>query len=233
MEKQEVTREDYEFLWEINSLQHALISSSADPVVLRSVEEGADFDMNYFGGMYFDACEDREKAKETMLERVKSSEKDIREHFRLHKVCLDSLLAMDGAIITNDREEFAENCQNLCESALEYVEVVKTHKDRLREKNFLIYPCCPPGHLFHILNGSYVKNCSFNEFEIYSSAEIGIKKIQEQIIDFKIKSEKLPHIALPLNEQEGAGLLDDNFRGILRINKQLLERVGLNLTFAS
>jgi len=228
MEEQEVSRGDYEFLWRIMSLQHALVSSAADPVVLRKVREGADFDMAVFSGMYYDCCENEARAKETVRKRVDVAEEDIRGHFRLHKSCLDSFLAMDGAIITDDREVFSEKCGELCESVSEYVELVKTHKQRL-DTGFLIYPTCPPGHFFHVLNGPYVKNCALNEYESHLLATNGIKSIQEQIIDFKIRQEQLPYIALPLDEQQGAGLLLDHFSKNLATNKLLLKRVGLEL----
>jgi len=150
----------------------------------------------------------------------------LQEHARLHFICLESLLEMDGAIIIDNRSLFAENCEKLCENALEYVGLVKKHQQRLQRDSFLEYPCSPGGHEFYVLNGSRVATCIFNEPVTCAGAISEIEKIQEKVIDFKIKSNPLPYIALPLDEQQGAGLLLPDLKNNLIRNELLLKRVN-------
>jgi len=229
MEEQKVTKEDYDFLWRIVSLQHALVSSSADPVVLRTIKEGADFEMTVYGGMYYDVCRNEKLAVSTVRKRIELEESDIRQRFKFHKKALEYFLEMDRAIISGDRGLFSDNCEVLCKDSLEYFALVKDHKERLRESSFLVYPFCHPGHYFHVLNGPFVKTCDFNPYESYLQGTSGVQDITEKIPDFKIRQDKLPYVHLPLNEQEGAGLSDINFKNNLATNKLLLERAGLDL----
>jgi len=229
MEKQEVTKEDYGFLLKLMSVQHALVSSSADPVVLRKVSEGANFQMNTFGGIFYDCSENEEIALATMRKRIEEAGQDIRAHFDFHRKSLDNFLEMDGALIANDREIFAENCEIMCNRLLGYLNLVKKHQARLGEGSFLEYPSCPSGHYFHVLNGPFVAMCYFNRQLTSFGAEMGINSIRGEILDFKIRQEKLPYIHLPLNEQQGAGLLLEDFKKNLVWNKQLLEGLGMEL----
>jgi len=229
MEKQEVTKEDYRFLLGIMSVQYSLVSSSADPVVLRKVKEGADFEMSSHGGMFYDCSENEEIALATMERRIKAAEQDIRVHFDFHRKSLDNFLEMDGALIADDRGIFAENCEIMCNRFLRYLELVKGHQGRLGKESFLEYPSCPSGHYFHVLNGPFVSMCYFNRQMTPFGAENGIRILQRQIVDFKIRQEKLPYIHLPLHEQQGSGLLLPDFKKNLVWNKQLLERLGLTL----
>lgn len=228
-EKQKVLSEDYLFLWRVMSLQHSLILSSTNPVGIWRKEDGADFEIGY-PGMYYDCCGDEEKAVSVMKERIRLAESDIREHFKIHKSCLDNFLNMDGAIIIDDREDFADSISSVCENTLSYINLVKNHKQRLGSKSFLFYLFCIPGHYFHILNFERVAPCSFNEERSYKGAVDDLEKISEIIVDFKVRPEKIPYINLPLNEQDGAGLLLPDFRKHLVTNKLLLERAGLTLS---
>jgi hypothetical protein len=211
------------------SVQYALVSSSAGPVVLRRMKEGADFEMSPYGGMFYDACEEEETAHATMARRLETAEQDIREHFDFHRKSLDNFLEMDGAIIANDRGIFAENCGRMCKGFLKYLRLVKQHQRRLGNRSFLEYPSCLPGHYFYVLNGSSIGTCHFNRQLNSFGAESGIMAMQEQTADFRKRTEKLPYISLPLGSQDGAGLLLPDFKRNLTWNKQLLERIGLKL----
>lgn len=227
MEKQIVTEKDYNFLWRVVSLQHALVCSAADPVVLRKVDEGADFEMTLYGGMYYDCCEKEARALETMKKRVESALEDILDHFRFHKKCIDYFSGMDNAIVLNDRVVFAENCEDACEGSLKYVDLVKKHKDKLGDNSFLEFPSCPPGHYFHVFNGLLVRSCYFNRQLTSSEAQSSIEKIEEDILDFKKRQVTLPYIHPPLHEQEEVGLFLPDLERNLMWNKQLLERLGV------
>ncbi len=227
-EKQKVLSEDYLFLWRVMSLQRSLILSSTNPVGIWKTEDGAYFEIGY-PGMYYDCCEDEAKAVSVVKERIRLAEGDIREHFKIHKSCLDNFLEMDGAIIIDNREDFTNYLLEVCEKVLDYISLVKNHQQNLGSKSFLVYPFCIPGYYFHILNYERVAPCSFNEERAYDGAVNDLEKISEIIVGFRTKPEKIPYINLPFNEQDGAGLLLPDFRKHLATNKLLLEIAGLNL----
>lgn len=226
--EQKVLFEDYLILWRLSSLQHALIVSASNPVGIWKTTEGADFEINH-PGMYYDCCGDEGRALATMRKRIELGEGDIRQHFRLHKNCLDLFLKMDGAIITDDREEFADSLTQVCENVFVYLDLARGHEERLKMDSFLAYPYCVPGHYFHILNHNKIGPCYFNKNHSYEGATTDLDNVLEKITDFKIRQEKLPYISLPLNEQSGAGFVDPDFKTHLIITKNLLGKVGLQL----
>ncbi len=229
MEKQIVTLEDYDFLRRVASVQDALALSAADPVVLRRISDGGDQEMTVQGGMYYDMCENEARALETMTRRLEVGREDILGQFRFHRRCRDYFLEMDGSIISDDRDSFSAACGELCEDFLGYLQLVERHKKRLEENGFLEYPSCPSMTPFYVLNYHSIANLGFNEAFTYEGAQTGIQEIQERITGFRIRQEKLSYISLPLDVQHGAGLYSDSFRTNLRTNKQLLERLGVEL----
>jgi hypothetical protein len=231
-ENQEVLFGDYTFLWRIASLQSALVISSANPVGIWRTEDGADFEM-VPPGMYYDCCGSEGKALVTMKERIKLAEKDLEKHFKLHKICSDNFLDMDGAIVADDRSEFSSSCTMVYENVKEYLGLVKEHHQKLGNDGFLFYPFCVPGHYFHILNYERITPYSFNKRKTYGGASEDLDNIQKEIIDFRIRDHELPYLHLPLNDQDGAGLFNFNFKIHLRTNKNLLEKAGLDLSLPS
>lgn len=228
IQNQKVTQSDYEFLRRINGLQQALIASSANPVCIWKITQGADFQMKA-PGMYYDCVSDERLAMATIKKRIKLAKPDIIKHYKTSKDCLDKFLDLDSAIICNDREAFAYRCEELSKTTNEYIDLVKDHKTNLKEDSFLFYPYCPPGHYFHIVNGPWMGGSYFNMKGTLNEAQKDLNEIKNSLIDFKISDKPLPYIALPLNCTDGAGLYMQDMKIGLQTNKNLLKRAGLEL----
>ena len=225
--RQQVNDEDFEFLAVLAGMQKALISSCVSPVVIWRQEEGGHGNRGL--AMYYD-CVDAEKAGlEVMKGRIRDARDDILRHVDFHKAALEAFVDMDGAMLVNNRQTFSAACSRVCEKTREYANLVMEHGTRNFGNEFLTYPSCPRGHYFHIWQGNLVSELGFNPEHSELGVQGGLKSIQEGLTDFRIRTDKLPYVAMPFAADDGAGFYDSNFRQALSTTLLLLERAGLKI----
>jgi hypothetical protein len=216
--KQDVSEQDFDFLLRLTSLQHALIASSTDPVVLST-----EFDDLRFAKIYYDCDDNEAEAMAIMKRRLELGAENIKSHYSLHQKMLSIFQRMDGAIVEDDRGLLANLSGDLCRGVNDYVALVDSHKARLGENTFLDYPSCIPGHYFQI--SRFVRECSFNPEGTRKGTERDAQTIREQIIDFRIRVGRLPYVTSPDLAEGKAGFYNPDFEQHLGTNKLLLEKL--------
>ena len=230
MRKQIVTQEDYHFLKDVISLEIAFISSVLNPLVVRTVGEGADFEMADHAGIFYYACQDEAKATATVRKRLEHAD-DLREHVFHHQQVANLLFEMDKATLNDDRAVFSENTEEMCEQAREYIELIRQHQERLNGGSFLTYPTYFGASVFQIVGGPpTIEAYLFNRAQNLEGALIDIDKIGDHLLEFKIRPETIPHPNFYKTQYTPeAGVFEKRYQDNLQVLRAQLKHLGLEL----
>ncbi len=152
---------DYDLLFRLSSVYHAVTLSVTAPVVLPSEHKGSE-EISVFSHQYYDTFENERYALETMKKRIRLGFHDIGNHLSLHEEMCKCFFTIDESLNSNKRDNFLTATNFLIAHLKNYGQIITTHRDRMRDESFLFYPACLPGHYFYCGGHACVPENEFN-----------------------------------------------------------------------
>ena len=122
----EISKEDTEFFFRLESLNSALTLSSTDPIVIIDYMPIGE----WFGELktFWDCWENESEAREIMKGRIRLAPKDIDAHIQSHKRMLERFYSVQEAMNVHDRARVKSIVDELSPLVRLHENLVKAHK---------------------------------------------------------------------------------------------------------